>query len=147
MEVSLHLTRSKYGKFHDLGDYYEDLKEYYFYDDPKFNCVSIDWSRWPKNVTPGISIGRYHPDKALITISPILDTKKVPKYFISHVIYHEMLHHILPWEETENGYSILHTPAFREAESRYKHHAKALKWEENNMDKLIRSYSRKQRST
>jgi hypothetical protein len=140
MNITVRLSRrSKYGNYHDLDEYLEDLQEEYF--DHKDLGLDITWGRYPRKGSVNVSLGLYHPDRKLIVISPILDFKDIPKYFVNHVIYHEMCHSVVPWEHpygNPNGPVMLHTPTFREAEARYKYHAKALKWEEDNIHKLFR---------
>ena len=43
-----------------------------------------------------IKLGSYSAQEQLIRIHPRLDQPFVPRYFISFVIFHEMLHHVMP---------------------------------------------------
>jgi hypothetical protein len=140
MEVSLILPKkSKYGRYHNLDAYLQDLEDDYFY--PQQLDLHICWGRWPREGYKNVSLGNCYPSRHLIRISPILDCKQVPRYFVKYVIFHEMLHYVTPYEEhhTDDGvYFSVHTPAFLEAEAKYKYYAKALRWEENNVHKFFR---------
>ena len=144
MDITIRLSRkSRYGLHHDLDEYLEDLQEEYF--DHEDLRLSIKWGRYPSQSSTQISLGLYYPDRRLIVISPVLDYRDIPQYFVKHVIHHEMLHSKVPSEypfRNPNGPVILHTETFRSLEAQYKYYEKALRWEENNVKKLFRRASK-----
>ena len=40
--------------------------------------------------------GSYSAIERLIRVHPVLDKSWVPRYFVSYIVYHEMLHHVIP---------------------------------------------------
>ena len=69
----------------------------------------------------------YVDHRGRVFISRILDRKSVPRYVIEFIMYHELLHLVVP-SEKRGRRSLHHTKAFREAERRFKHYTKARKW-------------------
>ena len=65
-----------------------------------------------------IRYGSYHCDSDTIRIHPLLDDASVPETFVEYVIYHEMLHAVVP-PERRNGRWVYHPPAFRHLERRF----------------------------
>jgi hypothetical protein len=74
----------------------------------------------------------------LIRIHPALDQSWVPRYFVEYIVYHEMLHHVIPMPE-RNGRRQLHTPEFRARERAFAHFERALAWERRHVHRLLRS--------
>jgi hypothetical protein len=132
------MRRSQYGKCHDLAEYMEDLQEEYF--DHKDLGLTVSWGRWPRAGSSNIRMGAYYSGPNLIVISPVLDCKTVPRYFVKYILFHEMLHSVVPWEHPvgEPHKVILHTETFKQEEAKYKYFTKSLRWEEDNVDKLFR---------
>jgi hypothetical protein len=85
------------GKHHDLLSLFNDLNERYF--DGSCHAL-ITWGRRTtrKNREPrrAIKLGSYSSLERLIRIHPVLDRTWVPRYFVAYVVYHEMLHHMIP---------------------------------------------------
>ena len=59
-------------------------------------------------------LGHYDPLHQTITISPVLDTPRVPRSVLAFVVYHEMLHALL--DEVPGRNRGFHPPEFRRAE-------------------------------
>ena len=74
------------GKHHSLDAMYRELNAAYFNDQVDIRRLGWgtrrSWSR----------LGHYDPTHHTITISPVLDSPKVPKSVVSYLLYHEMLH-------------------------------------------------------
>src|SRR5580693_3476508 len=86
------------GKHHDLLELFETINERYF--GSSVNAV-ITWGKRPTRKTKGapqrtIKLGSYSAVDRLIRIHPALDQKWVPRYFVAYIVYHEMLHHVIP---------------------------------------------------
>jgi hypothetical protein len=64
----------------------------------------------------------------VIKINPILDSDRVPRYFLEFVIYHEMLHADIGIEDG-SGRRELHSREFRKREKLFRHYEKASAWE------------------
>lgn len=126
------------GTKHDLGAIYDRLNDRYF---AGMADASITWARRtrPANgrARKSIKLGTYCADQKLIRIHPALDQAWVPRYFVEYVVYHEMLHHMLPMP-MRDGRRQLHTAAFFEAEKGFRHYARAMEWEQQHLLRLLR---------
>src|SRR5260370_16884929 len=56
--------------------------------------------------------GTIQEEDRIIRIHPLLDAPFVPTWFLEYVIYHEMLHAIVPEEEDATGRRRIHTDEF-----------------------------------
>ena len=83
-------------------------------------------------------MGLYLIDEQLIRIHPALDQAFVPRYFVEWVVYHEMLHHVIPMPMV-NGRRVYHSPEFRARERDYADFERAREWEETHLSQLISS--------
>lgn len=109
------------GHCFDLQQIYNRVNGLYFEGKLK---LSIRWvgdrDARPKRK---VMFGSYHPDRKLIKIHRRLDQPHIPEYFISFVVYHEMLHHVLPpivvrsaWYRFKRPKRKIHHPAFSRKE-------------------------------
>ncbi len=90
---------------------------------------SITWStRRPKMSVAKRTLGSYSQDMDLIRISPVLDSTRVPAYFLEFVVYHEMLHAFLK-NEPCNGKRTVHTGKFKRHEKLFRLYDRAMTWE------------------
>ena len=85
-----------------------------------------------------VKTGVYVQDARIIRIHPTLDRKEVPEFYVAAVVFHEMLHQIVPAVEV-NGRRIVHGWEFRRRERDYPDHARAKAWEEENLSLLLSS--------
>jgi hypothetical protein len=128
------------GKHHDLLQLFERINERYF--DGSINAV-ITWGKRPTSKTKGesrktIKLGSYSAVDRLIRIHPALDAKWVPRYFVAYIVYHEMLHHVIPGSRGL-GRVNLHPPEFKEREKQFRHFERALQWEKRYVARLLRA--------
>jgi len=114
------------GRYYDLRYIFNCLnKEYY-----RGNIsASITWGKGSARYRARKrTLGSYNSHNNLIRINPVLDTKRVPLYFLEFVVYHEMLH-------ADMGVAVnpvrrtIHSKEFRRRESIYKHYQRAMEWE------------------
>jgi hypothetical protein len=142
------------GKTHDLLAIFSDLNEKYF--DGGCHAL-ITWGRRTrrKRGVPrrAIKLGSYSNLERLIRIHPVLDKPWVPRYFLAYVIYHEMLHHMIPAARgsfraassilaSANGAiarRVLHPPEFLEREQEFRKYERALEWEKRHIGRLLRA--------
>src|SRR5688572_9936190 len=115
------------GKHHDLVAIFNDLNEKNF--DGGCHAL-VTWGRRSraKRRQPrrAIKLGSYASLERLIRIHPALDRLWVPRYFVAYVLYHEMLHHMIPAargrasskvaSSRESARRVLHPPEFLERE-------------------------------
>ena len=128
------------GKHHDLLELFEGINERYF--GGGINAV-ITWGKRPTRQTKGeprrtIKLGSYSAVDRLIRIHPALDQKWVPRYFVAYIVYHEMLHHVIPGSRGL-GRVNLHPPEFKEREKQFRYFERALQWERRRVARLLRS--------
>jgi hypothetical protein len=74
----------------------------------------------------------------LIRVHPVLDKDWVPRYFVEYIVYHELLHHLIPTVRI-GGVNVLHPSEFGAREREFRHYARALAWERKHIDRLLRS--------
>jgi hypothetical protein len=126
------------GDAHDLQDIFDELNAIYFGGEVD---ARICWG----NDTPArskgkgrttIKLGSYTAHAQLVRVHPRLDRTFVPRWFVGFVVYHEMLHHVMP-ATRENGRRKLHPAEFRARERVYKQYDRAVAWEQANLDRLL----------
>jgi hypothetical protein len=83
-----------------------------------------------------IKTGVYVQDARLIRIHPALDRREVPELYVAAVVYHEMLHQVVPALE-RNGRRVVHGEEFRRREREYPGYEAAKRWEERNLALLL----------
>lgn len=139
-----------HGKHHDLLALFHELNERYFGGSVH---ALITWgkrSRRPKGSRSRpratIKLGSYASNERLIRVHPALDRAWVPRYFVAYVVYHEMLHHVVPARSAGRGNRHaplarreLHPPEFVEREKQFRHYERALRWEAQHIGRLLRS--------
>jgi hypothetical protein len=129
------------GRHHDLDAILADLRVRYF---PDCVEVTIRWGRWSGRARPhSIRFGAYLPASQSIRIHPALDQVFVPRYFVEFIVYHELLHHVIPPVRVNGRYQI-HSPAFRQREREFPAYAEAMAWRQQSLRRLLRSTSRRQ---
>lgn len=87
--------------------------------------------------------GSYLPAKRLIRIHPALDQAFVPQSFVEFIVYHELLHHVIPPVRVNGRYQI-HSAAFRRREREFPAYAEAIAWRQQSLRRLLRSNRRHQ---
>jgi hypothetical protein len=96
--------------------------------------VSIGWSdRGRSGSFRSITFGTFDKHRRSIRINPILDDPEVPQYFLEFVVYHEMLHAVIPTKINESGRCTIHSKEFRENERLYTHYYMAKEWEKKSL--------------
>ncbi len=114
------------GDCHDLLDIARRINAGYFE-----NRVSagITWgARTRRRAVRRRTLGSYNADTGVITISPVLDRKTVPLFFVEFIVYHEMLHADIG-VKMKNGRRLVHTREFRRRESLFREYGRAVSWE------------------
>lgn len=127
------------GKVHDLEPMLDELCEAYL------GMPSPDlFVTWARRTAPRgrarktIKLGSYSPAERLIRVHPALDQTWVPRYFLSYIVYHELMHDVVPPVRAGNRL-ILHSPEFRRREQEFRDYERALAWENRHIDRLLRS--------
>lgn len=142
------------GQTHDLLALFTELNQRYF----DGNCHAlITWGRHTvrknREARRAIKLGSYAHLERLIRIHPVLDRSWVPRYFVAYVVYHEMLHHMVPTARGDARHAssniasakgqvarrVLHPPEFLERERQFRSFDRALDWERRHITRLLRA--------
>lgn len=120
------------GKINPKGGHY-DLKE--IFDEMNMEyfggavTAEITWgAKVRKRRVRKRTLGSYAFSTGTIRINPLLDNPDVPCYFISYIVYHEMLHAFLGAGTAGKRRSI-HSKEFKAREKEFRDYEKAAAWE------------------
>jgi hypothetical protein len=132
------IVTSAKGEVYDLNEIFHFLNQIYFQN--SLPAPVLTWSARETFRTLG------HHDSAhkTISISRSLDDKRVPRYVVEYVVYHEMLHIKHPTVH-HNGRRYNHTSAFRKDEENFAYFNEAESWIEQNVAALKRKVKRTQK--
>ena len=123
------------GHCFDLESIYHELNQTYFANRVE---ARITWSRRPpQRARTSIRFGSYHARERLIRIHRLLDQPFVPRYVVENVVFHEMLHQLIPCQRV-NGRWYVHSPEFRRQEQRFQYHRQAEQWKRRHLARLLR---------
>jgi hypothetical protein len=130
-----------HGRVYDLDEIQRALSTRYFDGQVK---LDITWGRRSgsqrrRRARRTIRMGTYLIDEKLIRIHPALDQSFVPRYFVEWVVYHEMLHHVVPMPVVD-GRKIYHSAEFRARERIFHDYERARAWEQQHLPRLIASH-------
>ena len=124
------------GSVYDLEEIYHRLNAAHFGGRVE---ARIGWGRRaPGRRRRSIKMGVYFHERKLIKIHPALDDARVPRLFVEMVVFHEMLHQIIPPKVDAGGRRCVHGPAFREAERAFPEYERARAWEKAHLGLLLR---------
>ena len=85
------------GKHFDLRTNFDRLNERYF--GGKLRGYTVVWGRRRKRRPKEYFIfGTIQEEDRVIRINPLLDQQFVPPWFLRYILYHEMLHAVVPDE-------------------------------------------------
>ena len=125
------LHRSQ-GVHYDLKSVYDRLNALYFNDQLD---LSITWFGHPsRKVKSHRILGLYVFESRLIKIHRLLDHPRFPPYFISYIVYHEMLHSVLPPQKRKKGRCRIHHGEFKEREKCFAEYEQARQFEKQNLN-------------
>ena len=120
------ITINPNGKRYNLTDIFNSLNSEYFNNSLS---VLITWGkRSPRYAVKKRTLGNYQKKTNTIRINPILDSRKVPRYVIEFIVYHEMLHAVID-TVLKNGRRRIHSKEFKNRECKYRNYHKAIEWE------------------
>ncbi|MBI4666092.1 MAG: hypothetical protein HY751_06770 [Nitrospinae bacterium] len=127
------------GEVYDLKDLAESVNRRLF--NGELSC-KIAWGDIPSRKTRrrggSIMLGSYDKDLDLIRIHPALDNTDAPRFFVEHVIYHELLHKKLGVARDEEGRRRPHGAEFRRMERLDENHPVAREWEKKNISLIFK---------
>lgn len=103
----------------------------------------VTWGRKGQSRTRhSLRLGSFDAEDAIVRIHPVLDQPAVPVWFVRYVLFHELLHAVLPPRRGRGSRWIHHGAEFRRRERDYADFARAIAWEDAHMPALIRSARR-----
>jgi hypothetical protein len=101
---------------------------------------------WGKSTTTGrhqrhVTLGTWNPRQRIVRIHPMLDLPGVPAFMVDFVIYHEMVHIAVPSKAGQGGRMHHHSREFRAMEQRFPDYARAMRWEQRWIGRLISAWN------
>jgi hypothetical protein len=125
------------GKHFDLRQIFDALNERYFRG--RLRGYKVVWGRRRKHRPREYFIfGTIQEEDRVIRINPLLDQLFVPLWFLRYVLYHEMLHSVVPDETGPGGRRRVHTEEFNRRERQFRGYRRARRWEEENLARFLR---------
>jgi hypothetical protein len=117
------------GEIFDLKEIFHSINERYFENQLD---LPIGWfgNRKSKARTV-IRLGSYNLHSRVIKIHRLLDQAHIPKYFVSYIVYHEMLHHVLPPVKERRGRRNIHHLEFKKREKLFRDYLLAQEFSKN----------------
>lgn len=112
------------GKHHAIEEMYRELNERFFNGQVEINRIG-----WGIRKSRG-RLGHYDPIHHTITLSPSLDSPRVPSYVVRYIVYHEMLHALFGESTGQEGHRH-HPRQFRHTERSYPDYSRAKTFLEN----------------
>jgi len=123
------ITINTCGRQYDLTPIFDGLNRRYFN-----GAVSsaITWGRRGSRRFPARrTLGTYLEERNLIRINPVLDSRRVPLFYIEFIVYHEMLHAVME-SEVKNGRRRIHAKEFHRRERLFERYFQASQWEKEH---------------
>lgn len=126
------------GEVFNLQEIYDSLNKEYF--GAKLD-LRISWfGRGKKVPKTRITFGSYNYAHKLIKVNRLLDSKDTPLSFVRYIVYHEMLHNVLPPKRKKRGRHHIHHKDFKIKEREFKEFSEAnifmKKWKKIHFEKL-----------
>lgn len=135
MQQQLNLEHE--GKYFDLRAIFDGLKERHFRG--RLRGYKVVWGRRRKRRPKAYFVfGTIQEEDRVIRINPRLDQPFVPLWFLKYILYHEMLHSVVPDEIGRDGRRRVHTAEFNRREREFPGYRRARRWEEENLARFLR---------
>lgn len=83
------------------------------------------------------TLGQYDGLYRLIKIHRCMDHSEIPSFFMDFVLFHEMLHHVIPPAVDEKGRTRYHGKEFKAREREFKQYREAKAWEEAHKERFF----------
>ena len=109
------------GSYYNLDELFATIDRAYF--GGKMLKPRLIWSRI-MGILSSRKLAHYEDTRDRIVMSQILDDRRIPRYVVEFVLYHELLHkqYGIQWV---NGRCLVHTPEFRCSERKFKQYQEA----------------------
>jgi len=104
--------------------------------------VRIHWARPARRRSASArrrsrALATYCFEDSTIRVNPVLSAPAVPRFVLEWIVFHELLHHVLPVERA-GARKRYHTEAFRAFERGFERYEEARRWEKENLEWLLR---------
>lgn len=137
LPMQRHLNLRHEGRYFDLREIFDEINARYFRG--KLRNYEVNWGRRRKHRPKECFVfGTIQEEDRVIRINPSLDQPFVPRWFLKYILYHEMLHSVVPDEESPGGRRRVHTEEFNRRERKYYGYRRARRWEEDNLARFLR---------
>lgn len=125
------------GRFFNLREIFDKINARYF--DDQLQDYTIVWGRRRKQrPKDSIVFATIQEEDRIIRIHPLLDRSFVPVWFLEYVVFHEMLHAVVPDRFDNFGRRLVHHEDFNRQERRFRWFRRAKAWEEENLARFLR---------
>jgi predicted SprT family Zn-dependent metalloprotease len=125
------------GRYFDLRAIFDRLNARFFRN--RLRGYKVVWGRRRKLLPKEYFVfGTIQEEDRIIRINPRLDQRFVPEWFLEYIMYHEMLHSVVPDEYTASGRRRVHTEEFDRREREFPAYRRARRWEEENLARFLR---------
>lgn len=125
------------GRYFDLRSIFDELNERYFRG--RLRNYEVKWGRRRKHRPKEYFVfGTIQEEDRVIRINPSLDQPFVPRWFLRYILFHEMLHSVVPDETLRGGRRKVHTDEFNRRERMFPAYNRARRWEQDNLAKFLR---------
>lgn len=126
------------GRFYNLKEMYDKINAEYF--EGKLDLAITWYGAWGRKNRSRVTFGEYFDHLKLVKIHRVLDDLFFPDYFVSYIIYHEIVHHIVPGYMDEAGFFRSHGADFKALEVLFKDYKKAIAWEKRHKDQFFKKH-------
>ena len=135
MQQQLNLRQE--GRHFDLSSMFNQLNKRYFRG--RLRNYKVVWGRRRKQPPKDHFVfGTIQEEDRVIRIHPLLDQSFVPAWYLKYVLYHEMLHSIVPDKLLRSGRRQVHTAEFNRRERAFHSYHRARRWEDANLARFLR---------
>lgn len=114
-------------RVHDLAAIHADVNRRFFQG--RVRC-RVEWGRRRprrrRRTGRGRSIrfGAWYPATRTVRVHPLLDDERVPRFFVEYIVFHELLHAVVPAEKS-GGRRYDHSATYRRLERSFPHYDEA----------------------
>ena len=125
------------GRYFDLRGLFNKLNARHFGN--RLRGYKVVWGRKRRERPKEYFIfGTIQEEDRVIRINPWLDQRFVPLWFLEYILYHEMLHAVVPDKVRDDGRRCVHTDEFNRREREFRFYKRARRWEEENLARFLR---------
>jgi SprT-like family protein len=135
MQQQLNLRQE--GEHFDLGVIFKQLNKRYFRG--RLRNYTVEWGRRRRSRPKDHFVfGTIQEEDRVIRIHRLLDQAFVPRWYLKYVLFHEMLHSVVPDRVLRSGRRQVHTEEFNRREREFHSYYRARRWEEQNLARFLR---------